>query len=55
MVTGADTTIFIQDQQTDWDLHLGTVGMTIRYSVNHQTGFTPNFLMLGREVFHLSI
>ena len=39
---------FIQDQQTDWDL--GTVGMAIRSTVNLQTGFTPNFLMLGREV-----
>ena len=41
---------FIQYQQTDWDLHLGTVGMAIRSTVNRQTGFTPNFLMLGREV-----
>ena len=41
---------FIQDQQTDWDLHLGTVGMAIRSTVTRQTGFTPNFLMLGREV-----
>ena len=41
---------FIQDQQTDWDLHLGTMGMAIRSTVNRQTGFTPNFLMLGREV-----
>ena len=41
---------FIKDQQTDWDLHLGTVGMAIRSTVNRQTGFTPNFLMLGREV-----
>ena len=46
----ADTTMFIQDQQTDWVLHLGTVGMAIRSTVNRQTGFTPNFLMLGREV-----
>ena len=41
---------FIQGQQEDWDLHLATVGMEIRSTVNRQTGFTPNFLMLGREV-----
>ena len=39
---------FIQGQQED--LHLATVGMTIRSTVNRQTGFTPNFLMIGREV-----
>ena len=41
---------FIQDQQTYWDLHLGTMGMAIRSTVNRQNGLTPNFLMLGREV-----
>ena len=41
---------FIRGEQTDWDLHLGTVGTSIRATVNLQTGFTPNFLMLGREV-----
>ena len=41
---------FIQGQQEDWDLHLATVGMAIRSTVNCQTGFTPNFLMLGRGV-----
>ena len=40
----------IQGQQEDWDLHLATLGMAIRSTVNRQTGFTPNFLMLGREV-----
>ena len=43
---------FIQDQQPDWDLHMGTVGIAIRSTVNRQTGFTQNFLMLGREVLH---
>ena len=41
---------FIQGQQEDWDLHLATVGMAIRSTVNRQTVFTPNFLMSGREV-----
>ena len=39
---------FIRGQQEDWDLHLATVGMAIRSTVNRQTGFTPNFLLLGR-------
>ena len=41
---------FIKGQQDYWDLHLATIGMAIRPTVNCQTGFTPNFLMLGREV-----
>ena len=41
---------FIRGQHEDWDLHLATVGMAIRSTVNRQTGFTPNFLMLGRKV-----
>ena len=43
---------FIRGQQEDWDLHLATVGMAISSTVNRQTGFTPKFLMLGREVLH---
>ena len=41
---------FIQGQQEYWDLHLTIVGMAIRSTVNRQTGFTPNFPMLGRAV-----
>ena len=41
---------FIRGQKEDCDLHQATVGMAIRSTVNRQTGFTPNFLMLGREV-----
>ena len=41
---------FIRGHQKDWDIHLATVGITIRSTVSRQTGFTPNFLMLGREV-----
>ena len=43
---------FIRGLQEDWDLHLATVGMAIRSTGNRQTGFTPNFLILGREVLH---
>ena len=40
---------FIQRQQDDWDLHLVTVSMAIRLTVYRQSGFTTNFLILGRE------
>ena len=41
---------FLQGQQEGWHLHMATAGMAIKSTVNRQTGFTPNFLMLGREV-----
>ena len=31
---------------------MATVGMTIWSTVDSQTGFTPTFLMFGREVLH---
>ena len=34
----------------DWDIHMATVCMAIMSADNRQTGFTPKFLMLGREV-----
>ena len=45
---------FIRGQQEDWHLHLATVGMAIKSTVNRQAGFTPNFLMLWREVLQPS-
>ena len=33
----------IRGQQEDWDIHLVTVDMAIRSTVNSQTGFTPIF------------
>ena len=41
---------FIRGEQKDWDLHLANVGKAIKSTVNRQTGCTPNFLMLWREV-----
>ena len=38
---------FFRGQQEDWDLHLATVCMAIRSTVNRQTGSTPYFQMLG--------
>ncbi len=40
---------FIKDQH-EWDRHLQLLAGALRSSVNRQTGFTPNMLMLGREV-----
>ena len=41
---------YIDGRQKSWDEHLSLLGMAIRSVVNRNTGFTPNFLMLGREV-----
>ena len=40
----------IRGNQEDGDILLATVGMVIRLTVNRQTGFTPNFLLFGRDV-----
>ena len=34
----------------DWDKNIATVGMSIRASFGRSTGFTPNFMMFGREL-----
>lgn len=41
---------FVSEQQDDWDLYIAQLAGAIRSSVNRSTGFTPNMLMLGREV-----
>lgn len=41
---------FVSKQQNNWDEHLPQLAEAIRSSVNRSTGFTPNMLMLGREV-----
>jgi len=40
----------IQEKKQDWDLLVPILAMAYRASVNDTTGFTPNMLMLGREV-----
>ena len=44
---------FIREQQEDRDIHMATVGMAIRSTVNRQTSFTPNFLMFGEKFYSL--
>ena len=41
---------YIDKSPTSWDKHLGPLAGALRSSVNRQTGYTPNRLMLGREV-----
>ena len=40
----------LKDDVKDWDLNLQQLAGAIRATENRHTGFTPNFLMLGREV-----
>ena len=37
-------------EQDEWDLYLPQISAAMRSSINRSTGFTPNRLMLGREV-----
>ena len=41
---------YIKGQQRDWDKHLGCLAGAYRATVHESTGYTPNRLMLGREV-----
>ena len=41
---------FLKSNQKSWDEHLQQLAGAIRSTVNRHTGFTPNMMMLGREV-----
>ena len=41
---------FVNNEHSDWDERLPYVLMAYRSSVNETTGYTPNMMMLGREV-----
>ena len=41
---------FIKGEQDEWDLHLSCLVAAYRAAKHETTGFTPNFLFLGREV-----
>ena len=41
---------YLKGQQEDWDRHLGCLAGAYRATVHESTGYTPNMLMLGREV-----
>jgi len=40
----------VSSRQTDWDKHLPYVAAALRASRSESTGYSANFLMLGREV-----
>ena len=39
----------VSDTQTDWDRHVGPVMAAYRSTVHRSTGYSPNFLVYGRE------
>ena len=41
---------YVSEHQKDWDVRLPLIASAIRASVNRSTGYTPNRLMLGREI-----
>ena len=41
---------FTDNRPNDWDKYLQQLAGALRSSVNRHTGFTPNMLMLGREI-----
>lgn len=41
---------FLKKTQNKWDVHLQQLAGAIRSTENRQTGYTPNFLLFGREV-----
>lgn len=41
---------YIDSQPKTWDKYLGPLAGALRSAVNRHTGYTPNRLMLGREV-----
>jgi len=40
---------FVEERQRDWDEHLPYLAMAYRSAVHETSGFTPNFMMMGRE------
>ena len=38
------------DQKKEWDEHLPYISMAYRATIQESTGFSPNFLMFGREL-----
>ena len=41
---------YVDKKQENWDLNLSLLTSAYRSTIHETTGFSPNFLMLGREV-----
>lgn len=41
---------YLDNRQRDWDVYLPIIGMALRATRNESTGYSPNMMMLGREV-----
>ena len=46
---------YVEKSQKDWDLHLPFLTYAYRACIHSKTGYTPNMLMLGREVILPSV
>ena len=42
--------VFVSKHQKDWDVYLSFLAMAYRSSQHESTGYSPNRLMLGREI-----
>ncbi len=42
--------MYVKENQKDWDRHMGTVTMMYNSTVNTATGYTPYYMMFGREM-----
>lgn len=42
---------FVNKNKTDWDQYIGLLMGAYRSTIHPATGFTPNYLMFGREVY----
>ena len=42
---------FVDEEQLEWDKHLPLLTSAYRACVHEATGYSPNFLMFGREVY----
>ena len=42
---------YLTDKISRWGENLATLGMCLRATVNRSTGFTPNMLLLGRDIY----
>ena len=42
--------VYVNEHHDNWDEHLGSIAQSYRITQNDATGFTPFFMMYGREM-----